>query len=235
MHHAAPVSQRLTIAGPAGSLEARLDLPAETASVAPVFAVICHPHPQYAGTMDNKVVHTLAKACGDLGVPSLRFNFRGVGASEGAYAEGLGETEDALAVVAWGRQRWPGAALWLAGFSFGAAVAVRASAKAPPSRLIAVAPAVDRIDIRGIEPACPWLVVLGDADDTVSPARMLEWAGGLQPVPLVRQKPRFLPDEQKGPQADFCHVEVQVLPGAGHFFHGRLQDLRDAVTSWAAW
>jgi len=211
MQRAAPVSERLTIAGPAGSLEARLDLPATEASVEGAFAVICHPHPLYAGTMDNKVVHTLAKACNDLGVPSLRFNFRGVGASEGGYAEGSGETDDALAVVAHGRQRWPGATVWLAGFSFGAAVAVRASASAAPGRLIAVAPAVDRIDIRGIQPACPWLVVLGDADDVVPPSHMLEWADGLAPAPAVR-----------------------VLPGAGHFFHGRLHDLRDAVTGWVS-
>lgn len=208
MHHSAPVSERLTLTGPAGALEARVDQPAADAPVQ-AFAVVCHPHPLYAGTMDNKVVHTLAKACNELGIPSLRFNFRGVGASTGAYGEGLGETDDALAVVAYGRQRWPGAAVWLAGFSFGAAVAVRASVAARPSRLIAVAPAVDRIDIQGVMPACPWLIVLGDADDTVSPARMLDWAGGLEPAP-----------------------EVRVLAGAGHFFHGRLQDLRDTVTGW---
>ena len=209
MHHAAPASQRLTLEGPAGVLEARLDLPGEI--VAPTaFAVVCHPHPLYAGTLDNKVVHTLAKACNDRGVPAVRFNFRGVGASQGAYGGGLGEIEDALAVVAWGRQRWPHAALWLAGFSFGAAVAVRASATASPKRMVLVAPAVDRIDTGGVMPACPWLVLLGDADDVVSPAHMLEWADGLDPK-----------------------AYVQVLAGAGHYFHGRLNDLRDAVTGWA--
>ena len=210
MHHPAPTSQRLTLEGPAGVLEARLDLPAGEAAVPSAFAVVCHPHPLYAGTLDNKVVHTLAKACNDLGVPAVRFNFRGVGASHGAYADGLGEIEDALAVVAWGRQRWPHAAPWLAGFSFGAAVAVRASATAIPERMVLVAPAVDRIDIRGVMPACPWLVLLGDADDVVSPARMLEWTDGLDPK-----------------------ASVQVLAGAGHYFHGRLSDLRDAITGWA--
>ena len=224
VYHAPPVSQRLTIEGPAGVLEARLDQPvarqnqqAQQASTSSplsspgAFAVLCHPHPLFAGTMDNKVVHTLAKACNDLGMPALRFNFRGVGASQGAYADGLGETDDALAVVAEGHRRWPGARVWLGGFSFGAAVAVRAAAQVQPARVVLVAPGVDRVDIAGLMPTCPWLVLLGDADEVVSPARMLEWAAGLQPPP-----------------------RIQVLPGAGHYFHGRLNDVREVVTGWAA-
>jgi uncharacterized protein len=199
--------------GPAGALEAALDLPAARPGVDPAapaaFAVVCHPHPLFGGTLTNKVVHTLARTFNDVGMPSLRFNFRGVGASAGTHDGGPGEVQDALAVVRYGRERWPQARLWLAGFSFGAAVAVRTSHDATPAGLVAVAPAVDRMDIGAVTPACPWLVLLGDADDVVSPQRMLEWAQGLHPQP-----------------------QIQVLPGAGHYFHGRLPELRDAVTAF---
>jgi len=208
-------AESLVLKGPAGDLESRLDLPAagpDRDPAAPVaFAVVCHPHPLYGGTLTNKVVHTLAKSFNDAGMPSLRFNFRGVGASAGTHDAGRGEVQDALAVVHYGRERWPQAQLWLAGFSFGAAVAVRAAIEAQPTGLVAVAPAVDRIDIGVVTPACPWLVVLGDADDVVSPARMLDWARGLRPQP-----------------------SLQVMAGAGHYFHGRLPELRDAVTAFVS-
>ncbi len=143
----------------------------------------------------------------ELGVPSIRFNFRGVGSSSGSYDEGRGETADTLAVIAYGRERWPGASLWLAGFSFGGAVAVRAAAEAEPERLVAVAPGITRVAMEGVgSPACPWLVVQGDADDVIEPAAVLDWAG-----------------RQSNARA------VRVLPGAGHFFHGRLHELRTTV------
>lgn len=210
----APAPESLLLPGPAGDLEVRVDFPAPAADAEPVapaaFAVVCHPHPLFGGTLTNKVVHTLARACNDWGMPSLRFNFRGVGASAGTHDGGPGEVDDALAVIRHGRERWPRANLWLAGFSFGAAVAVRASTVAAPAALVAVAPAVDRMDIGAVAPACPWLVLLGDADDVVSPQRMLDWARALHPQPVI-----------------------QVLAGAGHFFHGRLPELRDAVLSFA--
>jgi uncharacterized protein len=199
------------IPGPVGDLEAQLDFPAgEADREAPAaFAVVCHPHPLFGGTLTNKVVHTLARTFNDAGMPSLRFNFRGVGASAGTYDEGRGEVQDVLAVVRHGRECWPDARVWLAGFSFGAAVAVRASIEAEPAGLVAVAPAVDRIDIGAVTPGPSWLVLLGDADDVVSPQRMLEWARGLRPPP-----------------------DVQVLSGAGHFFHGRLHEVRDTVAAF---
>jgi alpha/beta superfamily hydrolase len=199
------------IQGPAGDLEAQLDFPAGSADrdAPAAFAVVCHPHPLFGGTLTNKVVHTLARTFNDAGFPSLRFNFRGVGASAGTYDEGRGEVQDALAVVRHGRECWPQARVWLAGFSFGAAVAVRASIEAQPAGLVAVAPAVDRIDIGAVTPGPSWLVLLGDADDVVSPQRMLEWARGLRPLP-----------------------QIQVLPGAGHFFHGRLPEVRDTVLAF---
>ncbi len=127
-----PLAERVRIPGPAGDLEALLETPqAETGALPAVraFAVVCHPHPLYGGTMDNKVVYTLARAFQQCGAPAIRFNYRGVGSSAGTYDEGRGETADALAVIAYGRKRWPQAALWLGGFSFGGAVAVRAAGK----------------------------------------------------------------------------------------------------------
>ena len=202
-------AERAALAGPTGEIEALVELPADELLAGDVarFAVICHPHPLYGGTLDNKVVYTLARACVALGVPAIRFNFRGVGASSGHYDEGRGETADLLAVIAYGRERWPGAALWLAGFSFGGAIALRAAAQAAPERLVAVAPGITRVAMEGVgSPSCPWLLVQGDADDVIEPAAVLGWA-----------------NRQASPPA------VRLLTGAGHFFHGRLHELREAV------
>jgi uncharacterized protein len=209
----APRAERLTLAGPAGGLEALIETPVgeggEPASVS-AFAVVCHPHPLFGGTLDNKVVHTLARAFNQLGAPSIRFNFRGVGASAGSHDEGRGEIQDALAVIAHGRRRWPGAALWLGGFSFGGSVAVWAAGAAAPTRLVAVAPGITKVGVTGAAPpACPWLIVQGDADEVVPKDLVLAWARTLTPVP-----------------------QITVLPGAGHFFHGRINDLREAVLAF---
>jgi len=211
--HKPPRAERLTIAGPAGGLEALLETPAAGGSPGVhACGVICHPHPLYGGTLDNKVVWTIARAFQQLGAPTLRFNFRGVGASAGHYDEGRGETHDALAVIAGARERFPGAELWLGGFSFGAAVAVRAAGRAHPRRLVAVAPGITRIDVtHAAAPACPWLIVQGDADEVVPAQLVLHWAHGLAPAPTVR-----------------------VVHGASHFFHGRINELRDTVVDFLA-
>jgi len=205
-----PRSERVSLPGPAGALQALIETPqaeAGTPRAFPAFGVVCHPHPLYGGNMDHKVVHTLARAFGERGAPTIRFNFRGVSASEGSYDEGRGETEDALAVIAWGRSRWPGAALWLGGFSFGGAVAVLAAAAAHPARVVLVAPGVTKIDVTHADPPrCPWLIVQGDADDVVPADFVLGWARTLEPPP-----------------------QVALLSGAGHYFHGRITDLKDAV------
>lgn len=203
--------QRVSLTGPAGALQAVVETPAGAAP-ATRFGVICHPHPLYGGTLDNKVVHTLARVFQQLGLPTIRFNFRGVGQSTGRYDEGRGETEDALAAVAHGRSLWPGAQPWLAGFSFGAGVAIRAAERTVPERLVTVAPPVGHFELAGVAmPRCPWLLVQGDADEVVDSRSVLEWAAGRSPPPAVR-----------------------VLEGAGHFFHGRLHDLREVVLAWAA-
>jgi len=210
-----PQAERTSLPGPAGALQALIETPVIEGpglQAVSAFAVVCHPHPLYGGSMDNKVVYTVARALEQLGAPAIRFNFRGVGASAGSYDEGRGETADALAVVAYGRRRWPNAALWLAGFSFGGAVAVRAAGEAGPQRLIAVAPGITTITVTdAAPPACPWLIVHGDADEVVPLEAVRAWADTLSPAPQMR-----------------------VLPGASHFFHGRLNELRDVVLAFMA-
>jgi alpha/beta superfamily hydrolase len=199
-----PAPEHLLIQGQAGALEAIVE---ETSVPGSSYALVCHPHPLYGGTMDNKVVTTLARALHDTGIPTLRFNFRGVGASAGGYDAGVGETADADAVASWGAERWPGRTLVIAGFSFGAYVALRLAQQRLPRHLITIAPALELFDAFGMAvPRCPWLVVQGDADEVVDPAAVINWVNGLEP------KPRLV-----------------VLPGVGHLFHGRLRELHDAV------
>jgi alpha/beta superfamily hydrolase len=184
-------------------LEAAID--ASTGSAAAT-AVICHPHPLQQGTMSNKVVTTLARTFARLGADAIRFNFRGVGSSAGSYAEGVGEREDALAVVAWARARWPGRRLFLGGFSFGAAVAAAIAARVAPAGLVTVAPPIDRLPADFAAPLCPWLLIHGEDDDVVPAAPVLEWCAALAVPP-----------------------RIVLLPGVGHFFHGRLSALTEAV------
>lgn len=195
-------TRRLSLAGPAGALEAALDEPAAAPGA---LLVVCHPHPLHGGTMDNKVVQTIARAGLQLGWRVLRFNYRGVGASAGAWDEGRGEVEDALAVIAAGRAEAPGLPLMLAGFSFGGYVAATAAARLaePPQRLALVAPSTQRQLVPPIaEPLRADTVVIHGEDDEVVPlAATLDWA-----------RPQGLP--------------VTVVPAVGHFFHGRLALLK---------
>jgi alpha/beta superfamily hydrolase len=195
--------EQVSIAGQAGALEAIVEDPGVQS---PSYGVICHPHPLYGGTMDNKVVTTVARALQETGIPTLRFNFRGVGASAGEFDQGVGETADAEAVAAWGAERWAGRSLVIAGFSFGGYVALRLAQQRLPRCLITIAPAIQGFAATTAVPRCPWLVVQGDADELVDPSGVIDWVNTLDP------KPRLV-----------------VLPGVGHFFHGRLRELRDAV------
>lgn len=197
-----PCDVTTIIPGPAGALEAMTTCPdGEPKGV----AVVCHPHPLYGGTMHNKVVHVLARSFAELGFRTVRFNFRGIGASAGRYGQGIGETEDTLAVLAWVRSHAPEAPLWLAGFSFGAFMALRAAVRFPVARLILVAPPVQHYPELGPPPVprAPILVVQGDHDDVVSPAAVQAWTDAVAPAATLR-----------------------LIPSAGHFFHGRLNDLR---------
>ncbi|MEZ5515850.1 MAG: alpha/beta hydrolase [Steroidobacteraceae bacterium] len=205
-----PSPQALRIQGPTGALETKLEDPGT--SPATRFGIVCHPHPVYGGTMDNKVVHTLARAMQELGAPTLRFNFRGAGASEGTFDDGRGEVDDLLAVARFARERWPYAELWLAGFSFGAWVALQAEHRLSPAKLVTVAPPVGRFVSGTVDtPQAPWLLIQGDADEVVASAKVLAWAAALAPGP-----------------------ELAVLTGAGHFFHGRLHELKDTVLRFLA-
>jgi uncharacterized protein len=202
-----PPLEHITIDGPAGPLEAVLEDPAGTPPRN--FGVVCHPHSLHGGTLDNKVAHTLARTLQALGMPTVRFNFRGVGKSGGVFDDGAGESDDVLAVVAWARQRWPGANLWLAGFSFGGYVALLAARRAHAVQLITIAPAIVRRFGSAAAlpmPQCPWLIVQGDADQLVDAQQMQALVADLVPPPLVT-----------------------VLSGVEHFFHGHLHELQDAV------
>jgi alpha/beta superfamily hydrolase len=203
-------TRRFSLAGPAGSLECAMDLPdGEPCGL----ALVCHPHPVHGGTMDNKVVQTLARAFVALGLGSVRFNFRGVGASQGSWDGGDGEIDDAMAVLA--AQRAIGPALVIAGFSFGGFVASQVAARlrqgpadgaadGAAGRVVLVAPAVQNFAVAAV-PADA-VVIHGEADDVVPLAALLDWA-----------RPQSLP--------------VTVLPGAGHFFHGQLAVLKQIVTT----
>lgn len=194
-----PTQNNISIAGAAGRLEGIMHLPV----AAPLgIAVVAHPLPIMGGTMDNKVVTTLAKAFVELGYATLRFNFRGVGESAGSYDEGNGETSDAIAAANFMRVGFPGLPLLLAGFSFGAYVQARAAAELQPQQLVLVAPAVGRFAMPDVPAGT--LIVHGDLDEVVELHEMLQWA-----------RPQHLP--------------VIVLAGAGHFFHGRLTQLRQIV------
>jgi alpha/beta superfamily hydrolase len=174
--------------------------------------VVCHPHPLFGGTLTNKVVHTVARAFVAQGAATLRFNFRGVGGSAGSYDDGRGETDDLMAVIGAGRARLPGLPLWLGGFSFGAFVALRAQAAAGAARLVTVAPPVGRWDFSAIEaPRCPWLVIQGDQDELVDHAQVAGWMAALAP-----------------------QARLTLVPGAEHFFHGRLHEVKAAVLAFVA-
>jgi alpha/beta superfamily hydrolase len=204
----------VSIAGPSGPIEAVVEDPAvATPGMATPgvttpahYAVICHPHPVYGGTMDNKVVTTVARALHECSIPTVRFNFRGVGQSRGVFDQGIGETADAAAVVSYAAARWAGRALVVAGFSFGGYVGLRLAQQTAADKLIAIAPAVQYFEPGTGAPRCPWTIIQGDADDVVDPEAVIGWASVLSPTP-----------------------SVVMLPGVGHFFHGRLRELRDAV------
>jgi uncharacterized protein len=199
----------LLLPGPAGVLELAIDRPeAEGARMGT--AVICHPHPLHGGTMHNKVVTMIERSLRELGLNTVRFNFRGVGRSEGEHDEGRGETLDLLAVAEWVRRVRPDDQLWLAGFSFGAYVALLAARHLPLKQMISVAPPAGRWDFSAVlPPPCPWLVVQGDDDDVVDPQAVYDWIDGI-------------PTEDNPPT-------LVRMPDTGHFFHRRLMDLRGAI------
>jgi alpha/beta superfamily hydrolase len=191
--------RRLSIPGPAGALEIALNLPAAAPRG---IALVAHPHPQQGGTLDNKVVQTLAKTFAALGYAAVRFNFRGVAGSEGEFDGGIGETDDALAVLAYAKQEFGELPVVLAGFSFGSFVQTRVAQTITPERMVLVGPAVGRFAVQTV--AADTIVIHGEQDDVVPLADVFAWA-----------RPQQLP--------------IVVFPGCGHFFHGRLLQLQSVI------
>jgi len=198
-------TQSLSLTGEAGVIEAVLDKPSEGSIHGT--AVIAHPHPLYGGTLQNKVVQTLARAFVQCGWQAVRFNFRGVGASSGVYDEGRGEARDMLSVI---QQLAPDGPLALAGFSFGAFVTSHVvQTLAPvrsPEKLVLVGTAASRFTVAPIAADLHenTLVLHGEQDDTVPLSSVMDWA-----------RPQSLP--------------VTVIPGVEHFFHGQLPLLKALV------
>ncbi|MBL8519796.1 MAG: alpha/beta fold hydrolase [Betaproteobacteria bacterium] len=199
---------RTSIAGAAGPIEAAVHAAEDPRAV----AVVAHPHPLYGGTMDNKVVTTLARAFVEAGAATWRFNFRGVGNTAGVHDEGRGETDDLVRVAQAALAAHPGLPLWLAGFSFGGAVALAASERLEVGEMVLVAPAFARLAhwphaATGGRLPPRVLLIHGDGDDTVPLSASIDWARSREQA-------------------------VSVVPGADHFFHGRLHVVRDLARRW---
>ena len=206
-----PVNKSV-IPGAAGEIEVASHI--SEVRVPNAIAVVAHPHPLFGGTMDNKVTTTLARALFDAGAATYRFNFRGVGKTEGVHDDGRGETVDLLTVVAHASVAHTGLPLWLSGFSFGAAVTLAASEQVSCEEMILVAPGFSRmahwqnLKSGGVAPEST-LLMHGEKDDTVPLADSLNWARARD-------------------------IAVLVVPGADHFFHQRLHILRRIIGRWMA-
>lgn len=197
--------KKINIAGPAGNLETVLEEP--YTSQKKLVAIICHPHPLYEGSMDNKIVTTLVRVFQRLDIVAVRFNFRGVGQSEGEHGYVTGELADLRAIIEWVRLHYPDYKLILAGFSFGAYIAAKVATEITPVALITIAPAVNHNDYKNLpEIHFPWIVVQGEADEVVPPQEVFAWLQTLASQPVIIR-----------------------MPGVGHFFHGQLIALRTRI------
>jgi alpha/beta superfamily hydrolase len=199
------MGEHFLIPGPVGGLEAVMSSPVEQGKSA--VAVICHPHPLHGGSLANKVVHIVANTFGEMGLPTLRFNFRGVGHSQGRYDQGQGEVADLVAICHWLKQRYPDTPIWLAGFSFGSYIAYQAHQQVNAERLLLIAPPVTLFDFNaGEQVHIPWMVIQGGKDEIIAPEKVSTWV-----------------HRQGGA------VSYEWLGDADHFFHGRLNHIRDAI------
>jgi alpha/beta superfamily hydrolase len=198
-------AERILIPGPAGNLETLIGPP--LSSKRKLFGIICHPHPLYEGTMNNKVVATVVRVCQQLGIVPIRFNFRGVGLSEGQYDQGIGEQEDLKSVIKWCQTKYPDYSMLLAGFSFGSFIATKVATEICPTILITIAPPVHHNDFYTLPSIqFPWIIVQAEEDEVVPPRNVFDWIASLSPQPIVIR-----------------------MPNATHFFHGHLITLRDQL------
>jgi alpha/beta superfamily hydrolase len=189
------------IKGPAGELEMIVGKQNEPGKG---WGIVCHPHSLYGGTMHNKVVTTLVKTFQDLGLNTIRFNFRGVGRSEGHFDQGNGELDDLVAILNWVQEQHRQYDIWLAGFSFGAYVAARAATTIPITKLVTISPPVQHFPMQSLPSiTCPWVLAQGEQDEVVSSEAVIEWAESRNPPPIILR-----------------------FPEASHFFHGQLMELR---------
>lgn len=192
--------------GLAGDIETVITQSQSLTETTPI-VVISHPHPLYGGAMTNKVVHILAKSFSELGAITVRYNFRGVGKSAGEYDHGIGEAEDLQAIVAELRQWQPQAPIWLAGFSFGAYVTTRAQEVIKAEKLLLVAPPVSMYAFDDFaEITIPWIVIQGSQDEVIDASAVKNW---------VSERPN--------------QPQLIWMEEAGHFFHGRLNDIKEAL------
>lgn len=190
------------ISGPAGQQELLISSPD---AVRDITCIICHPHPVHGGTMHNKVVYMLASTLEACNVKTVRFNFRGVQKSEGVFDHGVGELDDLLNVTQWVKQHYPDDDIWLAGFSFGAFIALKANQLCYAKQLIAVAPPVGKPYFQDMPPiVCPWILVQGGQDKIIDADKVMHWAKEQMPPP-----------------------EIIFMPEAGHFFHGQLVEMKN--------
>lgn len=202
-------SEKFTLTGHAGSMECLLDLPPdEAAQPLRGIALVAHPHPLYGGTMDNKVAATLARTFVSLGYVAARFNFRGVGGSEGVHDDGVGETDDMLLMLEHMQARYPGLPVTLTGFSFGTFVQAQLQQRLtaqgrPAERLVLVGAAAGKWPMP--EVPADTILIHGEVDDTITLAQVLDWARPLD-IPVI------------------------VIPGADHFFHRKLGHIKTLVT-----
>jgi alpha/beta superfamily hydrolase len=199
--------QVVTFEGPAGSLEGLLSIPEQPGAYV---GIVCHPHPLHGGSMNNKVAHFAARAMNEMGLSVLRFNFRGVGKSQGRFDHAVGEVDDCVAASEWVQSEVAGLPVLLAGFSFGSYVAAKACGAVHPVGMISIAPPVNLYRFDQLpDPACPWLVIQGDKDEVVPATDVRNWA------------------------ENSAHVsDLAWLNGASHFFHGRLLEMGQAMKKW---
>jgi uncharacterized protein len=202
----APMVEEFLLESPAGQLEVLLSSPASP-NIAPMpYIIICHPHPLYGGTLDNKVVYMIASTFNQLGAGAVRFNFRGVGQSSGHFDEGHGEADDLQTVATWLTTQRSVTELWLAGYSFGGYIALKAHRRLKAQRLLLVAPAIELSDSTEQLNTIPTLVIQGGQDEIISPQSITTWVAKQTHQPTL-----------------------YWIPHADHFFHRQLNELRDII------